>query len=68
MLAMQMMLVRGYSEVPATHMVFVRGYKDVCTIDAAGGCAGVQRQTVLATQRVCISYEEMRGAENTYVL
>ncbi|KAF3590291.1 hypothetical protein DY000_02021754 [Brassica cretica] len=41
----------GYSEVPATHMVFVRGYKDVCTIDAAGGCAGVQRHTVLAMQR-----------------
>ncbi|KAF3488076.1 hypothetical protein F2Q69_00052992 [Brassica cretica] len=41
----------GYSEVPVTHMVFVQGYKDVCTIDAAGGCAGVQRHTVLATQR-----------------
>ena len=31
------------------------GYKDVCIIDAAGGCAGVQRQTVLATQWLCIS-------------
>ncbi|KAF3576306.1 hypothetical protein DY000_02030290 [Brassica cretica] len=39
-------------EVPATQMVFVRGYKDVCTIDAAGGCAGVQGQTILATQRL----------------
>ncbi|KAF3590907.1 hypothetical protein DY000_02021753 [Brassica cretica] len=45
------MLVWGYSEVPVTQMVFVWGYKDICTIEAAGGCAGVQRQTVLVTQR-----------------
>ena len=54
-LVTQMVLVRGYSEVPVTQMVFVRGYRDVCTSDAAGACAGVQRKTVLATQRVCIS-------------
>ena len=41
-LTTQMMLVREYSEVPATQIAFVWGYKDICTIDGAGGCAGVQ--------------------------
>ena len=50
-----MVLVRGYSEVPAMQRVFVQGYKDVCTSDADGVCAGVQRQIVLVTLRVCIS-------------
>ncbi|KAF3533315.1 hypothetical protein DY000_02040998 [Brassica cretica] len=53
------------SEVPATQMVFVRGYKDVCNIDAMGGCAGVQRPTVLAMQRLglrsCSSMNSVSG-------
>ncbi|KAF2535576.1 hypothetical protein F2Q68_00020794 [Brassica cretica] len=29
-------------EVPASQRVFVRGYRDVCTSDTAGGCAGLE--------------------------